>query len=306
MFARSSSSPEDGCQSILSCRKLWEDNIRQHALISLIQTNVTDFSPLDNSCHRNSQAVISCGFLYNSQQTFAPYPTFAAMAIDSIGQVIQHLEQHPRWRQQSLFRRLVQRWPSIVGQVVARQAVPVRLDRQILYVTVANPMWAQTLTLERMAILAKVNQQVPVPLQDIRFSSGDWFRKSSRTSTSANPDNQSTAALPDWLRHHPSFVASTPGADPNRLAQATTASSAVDSFRRWSILTQELQSLQPLCPVCRCHCPEGELRRWSRCSICAAQSFASGQARTLVSPPTKSIPAKPTPHKAAPQRRSQS
>jgi predicted nucleic acid-binding Zn ribbon protein len=192
------------------------------------------------------------------------------MSLDAIGRVIHNLEQQPSWRSRGEFRRILDHWPTIVGAVVARQTRPVRLTRQVLYVAVANPMWAQTLTLERLTILTKLNQQLQLDIQDLRFSSGDWFRPatSNPTLVSAQPET-----VPDWLRQHPSFE---PGAIA-AVTRPTERPTAKESFQRWATLAQGLTAQRVLCPECGCPCPPGELNRWSRCSVCAAQRF--GQAR---------------------------
>ncbi|MBD1916950.1 MULTISPECIES: DUF721 domain-containing protein [Cyanophyceae] len=187
------------------------------------------------------------------------------MPLDSIDNVIHQFEQQPRWRSRGLFRQVLNSWAAVVGDGVARQAAPVRLDQDVLHVAVVNPMWAQTLTLERRRILAKLNDHLHLNLSDIRFSSGDWYRQNK----SAQPGKTSAAALelPEWLRQHPSYE---PRAIPRSPQRPETAE---ESFERWAGLTQQLAAQQPLCPQCHCHCPTGELKRWGRCSICAAKGL---------------------------------
>ncbi|MGB5974836.1 MAG: DUF721 domain-containing protein [Nodosilinea sp.] len=186
------------------------------------------------------------------------------MPLDSIHHVIDQLEQQPRWRSRGQFRQVLNQWSVVVGEGVARQAAPVRLDQDVLHVAVANPMWAQTLTLERLRILAKLNDRLGLALSDIRFSSGDWYRK---TVQPAQTDSLSATSLPEWLRQHPSF-------EPQTIPiAAQRPQTPQESFQRWADMTQRLAAQQPLCPQCRCHCPRGELNRWGRCSICAVQGF---------------------------------
>jgi predicted nucleic acid-binding Zn ribbon protein len=188
------------------------------------------------------------------------------MSLDSIHNVIHQLERQPRWRGRGQFRQILNHWAVVVGEGVARQAAPVRLDHDVLHVAVINPMWAQTLTLERLRILAKLNDRLKLNLRDIRFSSGDWHRqKQAGPSPSATP--RSPSDLPEWLRQHPSFE---PQAIPTSLQRPQTAE---ESFERWATMTQQLATQQPHCPQCQCHCPAGELKRWGRCSICAVKTL---------------------------------
>ncbi|PZV15805.1 MAG: hypothetical protein DCF21_11300, partial [Leptolyngbya sp.] len=123
-----------------------------------------------------------------------------SMPLDSIRNVIHQFEQQPRWRSRGDYRRVLNSWAAVVGDGVARQAAPVRLDQDVLHVAVVNPMWAQTLTLERVRILAKLNDRLHLNLRDIRFSSGDWYRQNRSAQPAA-----SASELPEWLRLHPSF-----------------------------------------------------------------------------------------------------
>ncbi|WP_017298344.1 DciA family protein [Nodosilinea nodulosa] len=188
------------------------------------------------------------------------------MALDSIHTVIHQLEQQPRWRSRGQFRQVLNQWTAVVGEGVARQAAPVRLDQDVLYVAVVNPMWAQTLTLERLRILAKLNDRLHLSLSDIRFSSGDWYRQKKSAQPATTPVSAG-AELPQWLRQHPSFE---PQTIPRSLQRPQTSQ---ESFERWAAMTQQLATQQPLCPKCGCPCPGGELKRWGRCSVCAVQGF---------------------------------
>ncbi|TVQ10005.1 MAG: DUF721 domain-containing protein [Leptolyngbya sp. DLM2.Bin27] len=186
------------------------------------------------------------------------------MPLDSIHTVINQFEQQPRWRSRGQFRQVLNGWAAVVGEGVARQAAPLRLDQDVLYVAVVNPMWAQTLTLERVRILAKLNDRLRLNLSDIRFSSGDWYRQNKTTQAAVLT---AAAALPEWLRQHPCFE---PRAIPVANQRPQTAA---ESFERWAALTRQLTAQQPLCPQCHCHCPMGELKRWGRCSICAVKGL---------------------------------
>lgn len=195
------------------------------------------------------------------------------MALDSIHKLMEQFEQQPRWNSRRQFRQVQENWSTIVGPAVACQARPVRIDRQVLHVAVVNPMWGQTLTLERTTIMDKLRQHFRIELQDIRFSSGDWYRRDGNSRTVAKAA-QSPPALPEWLRQHPSF-------EPNAISTIALKppQSALEGFQQWATATQQLAQHQPLCPTCRCPCPEGELRRWSVCCVCAAQTFKSPKRR---------------------------
>lgn len=195
------------------------------------------------------------------------------MPFDSLARLIHEFEQQPNWQRQARFRQVLRHWSGAVGAAVAGQAIPVRLERQVLYVAVANPMWGQTLTLERLTILTRLNPQLTFELKDIRFSTGDWYHRSGKT---PSPPPVEASPAPDWLRHHPSFEASlwSAVATPNSAPSVAIAPpDALTSFRRWAHLNQQQTAQWLLCPRCHCPCPPGEMGRWSRCSLCAAKGF---------------------------------
>jgi predicted nucleic acid-binding Zn ribbon protein len=201
------------------------------------------------------------------------------MPLDAIGRVINQLEKQPSWRSRGQFRQILDHWPALVGPAVARQAEPIRLTGSILYVAVTNPMWAQTLTLERFNLLTKLNQKLHLGLSDLRFSSGDWYR---RSPTSPTPAQNSLETLPEWLRQHPSFEPHAISASP----QTNPKPTPIESFQRWATLAQDMAAQRALCPICRCPTPSGELKRWSCCSICVAKRFShNGQGQGHREPP---------------------
>ncbi len=61
-------------------------------------------------------------------------------------------------------------WEMIVGEQIAKVAIPQRVENKVLYVRVASAPWRSELTLRRLEIIEKINsmsgRQV---IQDIRF-----------------------------------------------------------------------------------------------------------------------------------------
>jgi predicted nucleic acid-binding Zn ribbon protein len=65
---------------------------------------------------------------------------------------------------------VINSWPDIVGEKIARVTVPERVDRGILFVSVTTAAWRTELTLNRTAILKKINALVGSgAVKDIRF-----------------------------------------------------------------------------------------------------------------------------------------
>ncbi|MBD0334148.1 MAG: DUF721 domain-containing protein [Cyanobacteria bacterium Co-bin13] len=184
------------------------------------------------------------------------------MPLDALGQLINQLEAQPQWRRQGQFRRIQDCWPRVVGPSVAAQTQPVRIDQGVLFVAVANATWSQTLTFERLRIIEKLNALVTPPIQDIRFSTGDWFRR-------PRDQRERSGADEEGLRSHPSYLAQ---AMPP-VAPVPFPKTALEAFQQWADRRQAEARRQAQCPRCSCPCPEGELKRWSMCSLCIAKGW---------------------------------
>jgi predicted nucleic acid-binding Zn ribbon protein len=61
-------------------------------------------------------------------------------------------------------------WEAVVGEQVARVTVPERIERGILFVSVANPSWRSELTMRRLEICDKINRALGQKVvKEIRF-----------------------------------------------------------------------------------------------------------------------------------------
>lgn len=186
------------------------------------------------------------------------------MALEGMEGLIKGLESQDSWRVQQQFRLVLVHWPKAVGFAVARKTRPISIQGGTLYVATATASWAQTLSYERLNILRKLNRHQRQPLKGIRFSTAQWAQDSAIAQSVAEAEN---AQVPSRLAQHPSYVGAVPSL-PEQSGQTPQS-----AFRRWAIALQEMQHHQVLCPNCHCHCPQGELARWSCCGHCAAKRW---------------------------------
>ena len=182
------------------------------------------------------------------------------MGFSGLRSLITDIEARPSWQARQQFGQVTEYWPKAVGHLVARQTKPVSIQRHVLYVSVANASWAQTLTLERRRILHKLNHLVKIPLEDIRFSSGQWHTKPIRRAQPAS----------DWIKAHPSYVG-TPTAETS--SEQLPTKTPEDAYTQWVAIKKKQQQSQELCPECHCPCPPGEIARWTMCSICIVKTW---------------------------------
>ena len=186
------------------------------------------------------------------------------MSLEGLSHLIKGLESQESWQVQRQFRTVLKHWPKSVGFAVARKTRPTSIQRDMLYVATATAAWAQTLSYERYNILKKLNRYQQRPLKGIRFSTAQWAQ-----TTSFTPPTGSNERHPSYIGQVPTLPPSedsSPSGHPS-ISQNTPSA----AFKRWAATMQSMQKTQAVCPQCRCHCPSGELERWTMCALCAAQ-----------------------------------
>lgn len=195
------------------------------------------------------------------------------MAFQSLNHLLKTLEQRPSPRERQ-FQRVLQWWPEVVGDSVAAQTRPVRIQQGVLHVATSSSAWAQNLVFERQRILGKLNPHLMTPLADIRFSTAQWVTAATSTT---NPGEEQQAQL--WQNHPSRFQA--------QLEVAPTLKQSADqplvsdgvhalaAFQRWAQAQRSRSQQMPLCPHCQCPTPPGELERWTVCAHCIAKQWHS-------------------------------
>lgn len=62
---------------------------------------------------------------------------------------------------------VITNWQQIVGDSVAAVTIPEKLEKGILQVKVANPVWKYELTMRKSEILANIAKEHPYEVKDI-------------------------------------------------------------------------------------------------------------------------------------------
>ena len=180
------------------------------------------------------------------------------MSLYPLNRVLNDLKQ-THWQEQQQFDQLVRTWSEVVGAVVAAQTRPVQLlPQRVLKVATSSSVWSQNLAFERHRILAKLNQKLPQPISDIRFSNSQWYRRTRR--------QRGQSVVPQALNASSNQGMNRPQPLPQVIRDPHLA------FKQWSRTVQSLAQELPLCPKCQCPTPPTELERWSTCALCAARS----------------------------------
>lgn len=182
------------------------------------------------------------------------------MSFDSLNHVLGSLENQERWQGRRQFQQLLACWAEVVGTIVAAQTRPLSIQRKVLQVATSSAAWSQNLAFERHLILQKLNDRLSLGLTDIRFSTAQW-------QTSSLDNSIASETLNLW-KGHPSRLENAPSA-----AVTPPIDDPQTAFRNWARLVRARSQHLPLCPVCHCPTPEGELIRWAVCSLCAAKGM---------------------------------
>ena len=180
--------------------------------------------------------------------------------MQSIQILMTTLERSPQWQANAGLRRVLARWPQLVGEAVAQHSRPTKIHRRVLQVAVSSAAWSQTLTFERSRILQNLHESLPETqstIRDMRFAAGNWHEMTQRS--------QPTATTP--LHHHPSWAAS------QALPTASSPQSANSAFQQWAVRKQAQLASQGQCPRCQSPCPTQEVKRWGVCAICIAHQW---------------------------------
>lgn len=179
------------------------------------------------------------------------------MSFKSVNDILEVLEAQAEWQDQP-FQRLLKSWSEVVGAVVAVHTQPLSIQRDVLRVATSSAAWAQNLTFERQRLLLKLNEKLSIGLVDIHFSTAQWRR----------PQDTRKGQQTMSLREHPSYVGDQMNVRDD-VTPITRDSNA--AFQHWARTVQARSHGLPLCPLCQCPTPPGELQRWGVCSLCAAK-----------------------------------
>jgi predicted nucleic acid-binding Zn ribbon protein len=187
------------------------------------------------------------------------------LSLQSIRSIVNALERQTLWQERKAFDRLLKVWSDSVGMAVSKHTRPIEIRQDVLQVATSNSVWAQQLGFERPRILAKLNAQLNAsltrPLKDIRFSPGQWHRRS---------NSEDRVASAELLAHPCRCIlvaeVTEKKRDQGETIQTTTAREAFD---RWAQKTQARSRSFPLCPSCQCPTPPKELEHWLVCALCS-------------------------------------
>jgi len=197
------------------------------------------------------------------------------MGLNNLDNLLAHLQHLPGWEALRRYQLVQEAWGKVIDGRWLAHTSPVGIRQDVLTVAVTSPALAQTLQLQRVGLLTKLNQELPEPLKDIRFSPLPWHQRRQVT--------EAPRASP---------LAKKPVPPPPAGDRQTPVKTPEEALQRWlATLERRSEVLQP-CPQCRSQVNPGEIERWGCCAVCARQPW---QAILSQSRPEKNLPYSPSP-----------
>lgn len=125
--------------------------------------------------------------------------------MEKIGDVISRLMMRERNERRARQGPIFDRWPEVVGDLLAKKCLPVAVRKGVLVVQVADSVWMQELQMQKMEILERIRELVGADtVEDIRWTiRGDAAhfkrekRRSERFAPPSRPLNEEEQA---WIR----------------------------------------------------------------------------------------------------------
>lgn len=182
------------------------------------------------------------------------------MSLTSLPALLGSLQQQPHWAHLRYYQHILLVWRQVVAPEIACNTRLLAVRQQVLWVATASPVWAQTLAFQRTTLLAQLNPQLSIPLQDLRFSPGQWYGNNHARETVTPVDTDLSAAIPP-------VIAST---DAPELEPVRGSAPALDP---WLAGIEQHPHTTPPCPQCQAPTDFQSLARWSVCACCACQQW---------------------------------
>lgn len=94
----------------------------------------------------------------------------ATSSIKPIGQALQELAQSLGIDKKLQQYEAVTEWAAIVGQQIAKETEPVKIEKGVLIVRVRTSVWRNELNMRKQEIMAKLNRHIGSDaIKEIRF-----------------------------------------------------------------------------------------------------------------------------------------
>ncbi|MBI4978946.1 MAG: DUF721 domain-containing protein [Spirochaetes bacterium] len=120
--------------------------------------------------------------------------------MDKINSVLSDYFEKSRYSGEVIrFMKILQAWPAIVGETIARQSTPSSLKEGLLTINVRESVWANELSLMSESVRAKVLAVTGIQTTEIRTRVGDVIVPAKEPGTNIQTPHVPTAAQKAWV-----------------------------------------------------------------------------------------------------------
>ena len=162
------------------------------------------------------------------------------------------------------YRQLLKCWHNTVNHKTAQHTRPLYVSRQVFWIATSSAARAQELSFQRYALLKRLNQQLPIPLKDLRFTTSGWEQE-------ILPQEQLTSLFKISSSNKSTITAT---ADQTVVTGSSAADAAKKAAQNYLKTLTQSNSAQSNCPSCNAFTSKGELERWNLCYHCIAQKWS--------------------------------
>lgn len=201
------------------------------------------------------------------------------MSFTGLPNILQNIQSRTSWQQRGQYLLIVERWPEIVGDSVAKQTCPIGVYQKALQVAVSSAVWSQALSFERLRILAKINSLLgnAGAIEDIHFSTAKWATQQQTLKERKVVAEDHPSYLPPAIANQPPNKKNLKAPTPVKVIPTPQPpETATEAFQRWQEVMKQRTHQMPKCPRCGRPALTGEINRWQMCRVCAIETLFNG------------------------------
>ncbi|HMQ11000.1 MAG TPA: DUF721 domain-containing protein [Oligoflexia bacterium] len=109
--------------------------------------------------------------------------------------------KHPLFSKRPMLSvyKLQKKWPSLVGEMMAKRSLPVRIKKTCLIIAVENQAWGQQFNMMKPVLLQAIADKLGLHYEDIRFVSEPFHKPAEQSSPQKKKKINSNRSLEEIL-----------------------------------------------------------------------------------------------------------
>lgn len=110
--------------------------------------------------------------------------------------------KHPLFSKRPMISvyKLQKSWPSLVGEMMAKRSLPVRVKKNCLIIAVENQAWGQQFSMMKPVLLQAIADKLGLQYEDIRFVSEPFHKLEETVASQATKKVKPNRSLDEILK----------------------------------------------------------------------------------------------------------